>query len=120
MNYLTLLVILNEFCFGMYDFAYLRKDFKTGPNVGYGFVNFCHTDGFVNFWHTNGVLAILDNMANRQRPGHTSNRPCEISYATVQGLRSRAPPACWNDGGESWKSKEGTALARTKSLSGST
>ncbi|ORY09881.1 RNA recognition motif 2-domain-containing protein, partial [Clohesyomyces aquaticus] len=77
MDYLSLLAILNEYCFGMYDFAYLRKDFKTGLNVGYGFVNFCHTDG---------VLAILDNMANRRWAGHASNRPCEVSYATVQGL----------------------------------
>lgn len=33
-----------------YDFLYLRFDFQSGSNCGFGFVNFLTPDALVKFW----------------------------------------------------------------------
>ncbi|KAE8850787.1 hypothetical protein PTNB85_01203 [Pyrenophora teres f. teres] len=76
LDWMALKNILDDVCFGTYDFLYLRIDFKSGCNVGYAFINF--TDA-------NGMLAIIDRMERRSWPGFTSDKTAEISYATIQG-----------------------------------
>jgi hypothetical protein len=68
--------ILDQVCFGTYDFVYLRIDFKTGCNVGYAFINF--TD-------VRGMLAMLDKVEGFGWVGYRSSKNAEISYATIQG-----------------------------------
>lgn len=68
--------LLDKFCFGMYDFFYLRIDFCTGCNVGYAFVNFSSIDGLVH---------MIDNIEHRTWSGFRSQKAAEISYATIQG-----------------------------------
>jgi hypothetical protein len=73
---LALKAILDEQCFGTYDFVYLRIDFKSGCNVGYA---------FINFGNVHGIIALLDNLERRLWIGYRSNKAAEISYATIQG-----------------------------------
>jgi hypothetical protein len=73
---LALKAVLDEQCFGTYDFVYLRIDFKSGCNVGYAFINFADV---------HGMIALIDNIERRCWPGYRSNKAAEISYATIQG-----------------------------------
>jgi hypothetical protein len=73
---LALKAILDEQCFGTYDFVYLRIDFKSGCNVGYAFINFANVQGMIN---------LIDNVERRYWAGYRSNKAAEISYATIQG-----------------------------------
>jgi hypothetical protein len=73
---LSLKTILDEQCFGTYDFVYLRIDFKSGCNVGYAFINFANV---------HGMIALIDNIERRCWVGYRSNKAAEISYATIQG-----------------------------------
>jgi hypothetical protein len=73
---LALKAILDEQCFGCYDFVYLRIDFKSGCNVGYAFINFANV---------HGMIALIDNIERRCWVGYRSNKAAEISYATIQG-----------------------------------
>jgi hypothetical protein len=72
----ALKAILDEQCFGTYDFVYLRIDFKSGCNVGYAFINFANI---------HGMIALIDNIERRCWLGYRSNKAAEISYATIQG-----------------------------------
>lgn len=73
---MTLKSLLDEVCFGTYDFLYLRIDFKSGHNVGYAFINFADMDG---------MLAMLDKVEHRGWVGYRSSKNAELSYATIQG-----------------------------------
>ncbi|KAI4653198.1 uncharacterized protein J4E79_008711 [Alternaria viburni] len=74
-DWMTLKNILDQICFGTYDFVYLRIDFKKCANVGYAFINF--TD-------VGGMLMLLE-MEFRYWPGFISDKKFGISYATIQG-----------------------------------
>ncbi|KAL5121628.1 hypothetical protein ACEQ8H_000314 [Pleosporales sp. CAS-2024a] len=76
MDWMALKAILDEQCFGCYDFVYLRIDFKSGCNVGYAFINFANV---------HGMIALIDNIERRCWIGYRSNKAAEISYATIQG-----------------------------------
>jgi hypothetical protein len=73
---LSLKSLLDQVCFGTYDFLYLRIDFKSGFNVGYAFINFADVAG---------MIAVLDNIEHCGWVGYRSNKHAEISYATIQG-----------------------------------
>jgi hypothetical protein len=73
---MSLVTILNDVCFGTYDFVYLRIDFKSFNNVGYAFINFSDI---------RGMIAMLDKVEFRSWKGFKSNKTAEISYATIQG-----------------------------------
>lgn len=73
---MTLKALLDEVCFGTYDFMYLRIDFKSGNNVGYAFINFSDV---------NGMIAMLDKIEHRGWRGYRSTKNAEVSYATIQG-----------------------------------
>jgi len=73
---LSLKALLDQVCFGTYDFVYLRIDFKTGHNVGYAFINFSDVGG---------MIAMLDKIEGCGWIGYRSNKNAEISYATIQG-----------------------------------
>ncbi|KAF2474282.1 uncharacterized protein BDR25DRAFT_202463, partial [Lindgomyces ingoldianus] len=76
LDHVTLKSILDEHCFGIYDFVYLRIDFESGSNVGYAFINFNCVEG---------VVALVNNVAGRPWLGHGTSKAAEISYATIQG-----------------------------------
>ncbi|KAF2114989.1 RNA recognition motif 2-domain-containing protein, partial [Lophiotrema nucula] len=76
LDWMALKQILDRYCFGLYDFIYLRIDFSSGNNVGYAFINFINT---------NGVLAILDKLDGKTWDGWRSGKAAEVSYATIQG-----------------------------------
>ncbi len=73
---LSLKTILDDVCFGTFDFVYLRIDFKTGCNVGYAFINFADV---------RGMITLLDRIERRCWVGFRSGKAAEISYATIQG-----------------------------------
>jgi hypothetical protein len=68
--------ILDDACFGTYDFVYLRIDFKSGCNVGYAFINFADV---------HGMISLIDKIERRCWIGFHSTKAAEISYATIQG-----------------------------------
>lgn len=68
--------ILDEYCFGTYDFVYVRIDFKSSINVGYAFINFVDV---------RGMLAVIDCIEHRRWTHYHSVKYAEISYATIQG-----------------------------------
>lgn len=68
--------MLDEFCFGSYDFVYLRIDFLSACNVGYAFINFTNMQGMLKF---------VENMEHKLWPGYRSAKSAEVSYATIQG-----------------------------------
>ncbi|KAH7122560.1 RNA recognition motif 2-domain-containing protein [Dendryphion nanum] len=76
LDWLGLKQLLDKFCFGTYDFVYLRIDFQTQANVGYAFINFADIQGLV---------AMIENVNGRPWAGFNSNKAAEISYATIQG-----------------------------------
>jgi hypothetical protein len=61
---LTLKQLLDEFCFGTYDFVYLN----TGCNVGYAFINFVDTSG---------MIAMVDHIENRSWSSFRSAKAAE-------------------------------------------
>jgi hypothetical protein len=73
---LSLKGLLDEVCFGTYDFLYLRIDFKSGCNVGYAFINFADVGG---------MIALIDRVERRCWTAYRSSKAAEISYATIQG-----------------------------------
>jgi len=73
---MALKTILDDACFGAYDFVYLRIDFKSACNVGYAFINFSDV---------HGMIALLDKIERRCWVGYRSTKAAEISYATIQG-----------------------------------
>ncbi|KAJ8113917.1 hypothetical protein OPT61_g4076 [Boeremia exigua] len=76
MDWMSLKTILDEVCFGTYDFLYLRIDFKSGCNVGYAFINFADVSG---------MIALIDRIERCSWPAYRSSKAAEISYATIQG-----------------------------------
>lgn len=66
-------------CKGMYDFIYLRIDFRTGSNVGYAFINFVCSKGMIN------MIRLIEG---RPWEGYRSSKSAEISYATIQGTEA--------------------------------
>lgn len=73
---MSLKAILDDVCFGTYDFVYLRIDFKSGCNVGYAFINFSDI---------HGMISLIDRVEHRCWAGFRSAKAAEISYATIQG-----------------------------------
>lgn len=61
---------------GVIDFLYVRIDFSSGLNVGYGFVNFIAPEHIIPF---------LKTSVGRPWAGFDNNKVLEISYATIQG-----------------------------------
>ncbi|KAH7348090.1 RNA recognition motif 2-domain-containing protein [Pyrenochaeta sp. MPI-SDFR-AT-0127] len=76
MDWMSLKAILDDVCFGTYDFVYLRIDFKSGCNVGYAFINFSDVHGMID---------LIDRIERRCWIGFRSAKAAEISYATIQG-----------------------------------
>ncbi|KAF1850911.1 uncharacterized protein K460DRAFT_350904 [Cucurbitaria berberidis CBS 394.84] len=76
LDWMSLKSILDDICFGTYDFMYLRIDFKSGCNVGYAFINFSDV---------HGMIALIDRIERRCWIGFHSTKSAEISYATIQG-----------------------------------
>ncbi|KAH8725957.1 RNA recognition motif 2-domain-containing protein [Phaeosphaeriaceae sp. PMI808] len=76
MDWMTLKAIVDDACFGTYDFLYLRIDFSSGNNVGYAFVNFVDVGG---------MTALVRKLESRSWYGFHSHKSAEISYATIQG-----------------------------------
>ncbi|KAF1947015.1 hypothetical protein EJ02DRAFT_449994 [Clathrospora elynae] len=76
LDWMALKTILDDVCFGTYDFVYLRIDFKSGCNVGYAFINFSDV---------HGMISLIDRIERRSWPGFHSTKSAEISYATIQG-----------------------------------
>ena len=68
---------------GKYDFSYLRIDFNTGRNVGYGFVNFTDPLHIVELGEYYVGFPWMANVGVNHKRGP---RIAEISYATVQGF----------------------------------
>lgn len=64
---------------GRFDFLYLRVDFKTGSNVGYGFINFTSVDHLLEF---------VENHDGQPWYLHTPHKRVEVSYATHQGIEA--------------------------------
>ncbi|GAA5847833.1 hypothetical protein JCM3766R1_001202 [Sporobolomyces carnicolor] len=62
-----------------YDFFYLRTDYSTGCNVGYGFVNFTSTSALLAFCRQR--LGTRWNLCN-------SDKLCVLSFANIQGKAS--------------------------------
>ncbi|KAJ4989354.1 hypothetical protein SVAN01_05079 [Stagonosporopsis vannaccii] len=75
-DWMALKTILDEVCFGTYDFLYLRIDFKSSCNVGYAFINFADAGG---------MIALIDRLERRTWTAYRSSKAAEISYATIQG-----------------------------------
>lgn len=73
---MSLKTILDQICFGTYDFLYLRIDFKSGCNVGYAFINFADVGG---------MIALIDRIERRCWTAYRSSKAAEVSYATIQG-----------------------------------
>lgn len=73
---MSLKAILDEVCFGTYDFLYLRIDFKSGCNVGYAFINFADVGG---------MISLVDCIESRCWHAYKSTKAAEVSYATIQG-----------------------------------
>lgn len=68
--------MLDEVCFGEYDFSYVRIDFEKGSNVGYAFANFISANSIVT----------LINARNGSDWAPGIRRKFAVSYATCQGL----------------------------------
>ncbi|GAA5897236.1 uncharacterized protein JCM6883_006627 [Sporobolomyces salmoneus] len=62
-----------------FDFFYLRTDYATGCNVGYGFVNFTSMSALLGFCKQR--LGTRWNMCN-------SDKLCVLSFANIQGKAS--------------------------------
>ena len=71
-----LLALINETHFGLYDFFYLRMDFKNRCNVGYAFINFTDHRHIISFYQ---------RLAGKRWARFNSEKICEISYAKIQG-----------------------------------
>ena len=68
--------IIDQVCFGRYDFFYLRIDFRTNKNVGYAFVNFnnvMEVVRFLEYWLGHAWVEGIPRFA-------------EMSFAALQGL----------------------------------
>ncbi|KAK3117557.1 hypothetical protein LTR53_000983 [Teratosphaeriaceae sp. CCFEE 6253] len=76
MSYFDLKNVLDENCYGNYDFSYLRIDFEKGTNVGYAFVNFADPMNIIPF--------VVNKVGRRWQADNP--RKVELSYATVQGF----------------------------------
>ncbi|KAG0307000.1 hypothetical protein BGZ98_001308 [Dissophora globulifera] len=71
-----LLECINETHFAMFDFLYLRMDFKNKCNVGYAFINFINTDV---------VSSFIKERVGKKWSRFNSDKICSLSYATIQG-----------------------------------
>lgn len=60
-----MLQLLDEVVPRQYDFLYLRFDFQSGSNCGFGFVNFLTSDALIRFWSTK--LGTLWDPANSRK-----------------------------------------------------
>lgn len=72
-----LIDLLNEDHMGTYNFLYLRMDFKNRCNVGYAFVNFASSSSVISFYK---------KVHGRTWKRFTSNKICELTYASIQGF----------------------------------
>lgn len=75
-NFNDMKAFLEETSKGMIDFLYIRMDFGNSCNVGYGFVNFIRPEYIVPF---------LQARVDKPWPGFSSEKICQVSYATIQG-----------------------------------
>ncbi|KAK3829519.1 MAG: RNA recognition motif 2-domain-containing protein [Linnemannia elongata] len=74
-----LLECINETHFGMFDFLYLRMDFKNKCNVGYAFINFINTEVIASF---------VQQHVGKKWGRFNSDKICSLSYAAIQGRRA--------------------------------
>lgn len=74
-----LIDFINETHFGMYDFFYLRIDFKNKCNVGYAFINFINNKA---------VLRFYDRINGKKWNNFCSSKIAELSYASIQGIEN--------------------------------
>lgn len=70
---------LDEICPREYDFIYLRFDFQSGSNCGFGFVNFITLDALLRFWE-----ARLGTMWDKEN----SRKLVMGGYANIQGKKA--------------------------------
>lgn len=75
----TFVRFVNETHFGMYDFLYLRMDFKSRCNVGYAFINLVDSSA---------VLKLYDRISGHHWRGFRSSKVAELTYASIQGIGS--------------------------------
>jgi hypothetical protein len=73
----TMLIdMINETHFGLFDFIYLRMDFKNKCNVGYAFINFVEPQSIVSF---------ARRVLGKRWPRFNSDKICHLTYARIQG-----------------------------------
>lgn len=75
-NQQMLLDLINESHYGLYDFFYLRIDFKNRCNVGYAFLN------LISPKH---LATLYARLAGKRWSRFNSEKVCAISYAKIQG-----------------------------------
>lgn len=75
-NFYDMKALLEMSSKGHVDFVYVRMDFGTGLNVGYGFINFVRPEYIIPFLRTS---------VGKPWPGLSSEKFLEVSYATIQG-----------------------------------
>lgn len=68
---------INETHFGLYDFFYLRMDFKNRCNVGYAFINFVDNEA---------VLSFYERINGYRWCNFSSHKIAELTYASIQGI----------------------------------
>jgi hypothetical protein len=75
-NYQDLLVELNLFCKGKFDFLYLPLDLKNYCNLGYAFIN------FINPLH---IIYFFATFKSRKWFLYNSFKECDLCFAKYQG-----------------------------------
>lgn len=74
-----LIAFINQTHFGMYDFLYLRMDFKNRCNVGYAFINFTGPEAVKSFY---------ERINGRMWKNFSSVKIAELTYASIQGFEN--------------------------------
>ncbi|RPA86148.1 hypothetical protein BJ508DRAFT_372923 [Ascobolus immersus RN42] len=90
----TLKEYLDETSAGLYNFLYLRIDFKNLCNVGYAFINFIDPLDIVKFvqarsgvrWYTDKDVGVENVPLTPSRIQYNSDKVLDVTYANIQGL----------------------------------
>lgn len=80
-TYLDLKERIDPFVFGRYDFSYLRFDFGSSTNVGYGFINLLEASDIIPLYR-----GLIEQFWVQKPGGAWSGKKAHLSYATMQGI----------------------------------